>query len=1017
MKHIKKKNKATLLLILTGVMAVLIAGYFILTALLPNGSEQTEEQKYEKLEWEGTSQRVFPDIDTSYVQYITVNASEGVDHASYGLIKTEDGTFSLWYQTEKGVEDYEEYNPAIVSKDPAFKYSSLYAMDSFGQGQVARFFYLRSAITTMYFTERISLEGLTDNEKRSYLEEFGFMDYGDYEDPNDNVNLGVIVQYGSIKTTTASDGTEKQEYNDFHVIRVGGKNVSESGYYVMLDDHPYIYATNNSNIGYATQPYTYYINPAVISAGLAVDAAYEPYLISDYRQWKNSIVSTPGTQIDKDAEVIVKTETTLPANHGKDNGLVGDEGGLLIKNESTSFHLGDLAGKPAYARLLRLLTSQRLTGILNPDTDEEEILSLKDPLYITLVTEGLKLNFPEDATSMTYTYKITRILSALTEDGEALSGNVPADATALRVAFDLYINGSETKENKESLYAVLSLSDDRLAAYADTLRSAKIGENVNISFDIEYDKENTSDIHKKKITLYIADIIAIYDENGKSITKITENSIVSYRYYLEVNGVKQDAYLTAADKVSGMSDENKALFLSLGVIGSGYNREIDSYVEYLDVMQDFISYKITAIPYMIVREEIVHFEFQNASERDPFYGESIYANLMEDERGLYGLNNSSCQSVLLHLGGAGESTTASNGYAGIETIAVGLTPENMRKYGLYAHTIYYELPRGINGIQNDGLAGEEVLDDYTWQNVLGFTVYISDKQIDGSRYIASDLYDVVVRVVDSKLDFVDLGFVDFWARRVLVSTDIDDIDEVQVEFNFEELKGRFDFILKHFDVQDPNKDELVDKIAINVRPGTDAYMNALVAYMLKNGSTCSAFDYFAQHEKENEDDTVCKNCGKKYIDLTQSLVSFYNHEGPEDLLIGGVSGYEDDYSGTYFFKQIIGIMYTTTYLDTYTAEEQAQILATAPMLARISFKLSDHAYKYVYEFYRASDRRVLVKIYQADADGVAKTASVSDFSISTATFKKIMGGFNTVLNAGIVTGDEPFFDFAAGKEK
>ena len=971
MQYIKKRNKASLLLILTGVMAFLIAGYFVLVALLPDNTEQPGEQKYEQLAWEGTSQRVFPDIDTSVVQYITVNATEGVDFASYGLIKTEDGTFSLWYQAEKGTDDYREYRPDIVSADPAFTYSSLYAMDSFGQGQVARFFYLRSAITTMYFTERISLEGLSDNEKRSYLEEFGFVDYGDYDDPDDNKDLGVIVNYGTTDSTTGAN-------TDFHVIRVGGKNVSESGYYVMLDDHPYIYATNNSTIGYATQPYTYYINPAVISAGLAVDSAYEPYLISDYHQWKNTFVSTPGTSIDADAEVVVKAETTLPADH--------DKGGLLTNTESTSFNLGELAKRPEYARLIRLLAAQKLSGILNPDTDEEESPELSDPLYITLVTEGLSLTFPEGETSMTYTYKIKEVLSALTESGEVISGAIPADATALRVAFDLYTEGYTKARNEETLYAVISLSDSRIAPYVDALRAVTIGEDVNISLEIVYDQANFSDIYKKKIKLYVSDIIAIYDKNGKNITTITEESIVSYRYYLEVNGVKQDVYLTAADKVADMDEANRALFLSIGGKATGVNQQIGSYVEYLSIVQDFISYKITAIPYMVCREEIVHFEFRNFSERDPFYGESIYTNLMEDERGLYGLNNSSCESVLLHLGGAGTSTTASNGYAGSETVAVGLTPENMRKYGLYAHTIYYELPRGINGIQNDGLEGEEVMDDYTWQNTLGFTVYISDKQIDGSRYMASDLYGIVVRVVDEKLDFVEYSFVDFWARRLLVSTDIDDLEEVSVEFNFEEMYGNFAFILEHIDAYDPNQDKTVDKIRLSVRPGANTYVNALIAFMKANG-----------REPDGQ--------------LIQSLVSFYNKVGPEELLnSSGVSGYDNDYSATYFFKQTLGILYTTMYLDTYTAEEQAEILASAPMLARISFKLSERTNKYVYEFYRASDRRVLVKIYEADAAGVATTAAVSDFSISTATFKKIVGAFDTILNAGIITGDEPYFD-------
>lgn len=980
MIQVKKKSHTKLLLILTAVMAVLIAGYFVLVSLLPENTQTTPPPTYDQLEWEGTSQRVFPDIDTSLVGYITVNATKGSEHASYGLTKTEDGTFAIWYETEKGSGEYREYRPDIVEADPSFKYSSLYAMDSFGQGQVARFFYLRSAITTMYFTERISLEGLTEDEKRSYLEEFGFMDYGDYDDPDDNKELGVIVNYGSTDVMTG-------ENKDFHAIWIGGKNVSENGYYVMLDNHSYIYATNNSNIGYAVQPYTYYINPSVISAGLSVDAAYEPYLISDYRQWKNTFISTPGTAINSDANVTVQVETTLPANHDK-GGLITEPSALL------SFHLGNLSGQAAYARLIRLLSAQTLTGILNEGKDSESMPALADPLYLTLVTEGLALSFPEDQTSMTYTYKITKILSALTADGETLSGIVPENATDLRVAYDLYIGDATAPVNKESLHAVLSLSDARIAAYKDALYSAIIGENVNIDLHILHDMQSeVTQAHKREIKLYVADIIAIYDKNGKTMTAITEESTVAYRYYLEINGVKQDSYLTAADKVANMDDANKELFLAIGKVGNGYNQQIGAYTEYLDIMKDYISYKITAIPYMVVREEIVHFAFQNFSDRDPFYGESIYENLMEDKRGLYGLNNTACQNVLLHLGGAGGSTTASNGYAGDEAVAVGLTPENMRKYGLYAHTIYYELPRIINGIQDDGLTSEEVMEDYTWQNTLGFTVYISDKQPDGSRYIASDLYDVVVRVVDEKLDFVEYSFVDFWARRLLVGTDIDDLAEVGIEFNFEELKGRFDFILDHIESYNPHTQQMMDLIQMKVRPGADTYENLLVSFMKENGRVPNGTEI-------------------------QTLVSFYNKLGPEKYLTTNSAGnkisvVDEDYSGTYFFKQTLGIMYTTMYLDTYTAEEQAEILASAPMLARITFKLEEREHSYVYEFYRASDRRVLVKIYQANAAGVATTDAVSDFSISTATFKKIVGAFDALLNAREVLGDEPYFDISA----
>ena len=133
--------------------------------------------------------------------------------------------------------------------------------------------------------------------------------------------------------------------------------------------------------------------------------------------------------------------------------------------------------------------------------------------------------------------------------------------------------------------------------------------------------------------------------------------------------------------------------------------------------------------------------------------------------------------------------------------------------------------------------------------------------------------------------------------------------------------------------------------------------------------------------------------------------------GPDkykDADMYGISHIGNDYTGTYFFKELLGIMYSTMYVDTYTDEEQDAILA-GERIASISFRLRNDSYSYVYEFYRASDRRVLVKIYQQSPTGET-TAYVADFAISTAVFKKIMGGFETILNAGEVSGDTPYFD-------
>ena len=182
-------------------------------------------------------------------------------------------------------------------------------------------------------------------------------------------------------------------------------------------------------------------------------------------------------------------------------------------------------------------------------------------------------------------------------------------------------------------------------------------------------------------------------------------------------------------------------------------------------------------------------------------------------------------------------------------------------------------------------------------------------------------------------------------------------------------------------------------IRMIVRPGADAYENRLVQFMIENGRVPDG-------------------------ELLQSLVSFYNHCGPEDLLRGNVSVVDNEYAGTHFFKQAMLIVSSTLYLETFTAEEQADILANAPMLARIRFVMNEseydaHVASATYEFYRASDRRVLVKIQTVDGLGNASEA-VSDFAIATPTFKKIMGAFDAILNARKVTGDEAFFDPANG---
>ena len=58
---------------------------------------------------------------------------------------------------------------------------------------------------------------------------------------------------------------------------------------------------------------------------------------------------------------------------------------------------------------------------------------------------------------------------------------------------------------------------------------------------------------------------------------------------------------------------------------------------------------------------------------------------------------------------------------------MGLTPEVKKHYGLYAYTVYFELPRQI--YVSDGTYSD-TLDDYDSAYTIGFTLYISEEKPD-----------------------------------------------------------------------------------------------------------------------------------------------------------------------------------------------------------------------------------------------------------------------------------------------
>ena len=404
-------------------------------------------------------------------------------------------------------------------------------------------------------------------------------------------------------------------------------------------------------------------------------------------------------------------------------------------------------------------------------------------------------------------------------------------------------------------------------------------------------------------------------------------------------------------------------------------------VNYCEYFCDFITYRVSEIKYFVTQNLVSAFRFQNPSERDPFYGDSLYENTMDGKYKIYGLNHSVCQNVVNILSGMSSTTGAPSGLVGTETVAVGITPAVMDKYGLYANTIYFELPRGLWAIDSGDSA---TIDDYGWYETLGFTLYISEEkeEKDGTkfRYLGSDLYDIVAKVPAEKLVFLKYDFINFWARRDLILTDIANIDGARFEFYFDDIKGIYDMTLDHRTIYigTDNKGYLkpptdvsyseFDEITVVVTPEGECTPNALTNYIAEKGYS--------------------------FVSLTE----LYNQ------LVGGgkqtFAGY--DSLGTSNFKEFIETLYFTTYAGVVEPNKQIEVVEATDVLMRMSFKLSSSGMPYVYEFYRYDDRCVMVRIYQESynaATGEYKTTTpVSDFYISTFAFKKLVNHFIDVMN-------------------
>ncbi len=953
----------------------------------------------------------YPRIESSSVSQIAIwKRDEGTNKIKLSFAIQRSGMdvyknkFYFSYTDENG--EIVNYEPPITTEDEYFDYESFYSkIDSTETYAAPKLTYITTALGVMYFDERIEY---TEDNKAALLERYG------------------ITENSPIITMDAVNVDGKKVSYE---IRIGNKLVTDAAYYFTVTEidpetgeelpaekqRPYIYATKTNYLDYALLNFEEFMHTTVVAAGLSQDSALEPIFTPGYEQWKNTIykhrvdndgnilgyyfikngaeTETDPWYVEKDDRVVADTIRVIPYDELPDDEtleyyqrlgyIIGDDGYIRSPLEKIEYPMEMLSeqDRAEYLVASMLGLSAQGSATLTLIDGTNEYLYSGAPYYksvnFTSPIGGVQLNERE------YTYTILKVESVF-ENSEELLVGTDAENEAVKVTYNVRYG---TYVNSVPLHAVIKLDEPNMLSdeLNSKLKACDVGDftDPSGSFTITYNKGTESEPANAivcDVKVYIDKIIGIFNKSGKYISKATLDSYVAYEYHYEYtysyNGTVYNEYKVEAEEPrlvyledASEAEKTKLLGKEMGDYGAQNLLATDKY--YCQPFINFISYEVKSVESVVRSEPVVAFRY--TPDLDLFYRESIYENMLE-EKGVYALNAGACQSVLQIIGGTGNSANESLGLSGNKTVAVGITPDVMEKYGLYSNTIRFVLPRGLYDLDPNGELYDH--DAWGWYETLEFNLYISDETESGVRYIGSDMYDIVVEIDAENFKFLDFSFVDLWARRNLALLDVDDIENMEINFLMDDMKGKYNLNFIHFSEKQYDRLEIFFQIDTNTE-----YTSSPFYEYLMNSDNVEAGKVAVDSKNPNlRGDYI----GDFYYD-------YAGKDGNKESV------------GTSSFKEFMRIVYNISFTGTLTEEEQAKYKdSQVSMTMRFGVKGTDN--KYCYEFRRIDDRRVMVTLYQIDATGNEINRG-SDFCISTFAFKKIVYNFNDLLNAEDINGE------------
>lgn len=557
-----------------------------------------------------------------------------------------------------------------------------------------------------------------------------------------------------------------------HTLRVyvGNRTVDDNGYYLYLEGRDVVYTTTNRYLtDVVERGIGYYVYPRLVSQA---ESRYANQLTPDLSLWRGLTVSEGATLTEEMTANLLATIRRYDSDAGVD------------RTEDDTFLQVDLSEA---TRLAKALLGRTVGG---------------GGFDLLVPTANLWDGMPGAAVR----YRILGVSGILR--GGVYGQDAALSAEAGDCVTVRYTDGI-TRETDGSYRVWEGYADLSDPAMPDALRAAIIGRHPGDYLAPEAAPEvvcryPTGDTNSHRMRLEILSVNRILSPEGTAQEQVTYGSTVRFSYRLteydeagnEVTGRVYTTTLTLPTEAQ-FDDRDawenelqyanaerqmytlQAVFRAL--IGVGVGRytngdggstlpATDLYYP-IEILSSFTLYRNVRAESAIRYEQTLRIGYTN--DRDAYFGSSLYRILAPDDKRMYGLDAAATQQVMALF----------YNLIGDETVRVGLGADVIEQYGLWKNRVYYELPFGIYSAEE----GDRTR--YYSRYRIGYTLYISDIQPDGSRYVGSDQYDIVVRVADgSTLDFVDWEFKTGWVQNNLLMVGYEDLRRMVFDIRYEDYQ-------------------------------------------------------------------------------------------------------------------------------------------------------------------------------------------------------------------------------------